>query len=199
MLQLRLLRRLSMRGNPLGSLTELQLTGGLEWPGGGKDAGQSEETNHNNNNAFSNAAGQLGEQAARALANMSRLLETYPQLFAANAAPTRYESAAQFASERFADEPQREALVWLLRRQEAEASHQLGDTYAPPPQQQQQQQQGAHSEPHLQLRQTGNRLAHFEHLQELDFGHCHLSYIQASVLAQLHSLKRLLLDGNQLR
>lgn len=39
----------------------------------------------------------------------------------------------------------------------------------------------------------------FLHLQELDFGQCQLRYIKWTVLSNLSQLKRLLLDGNQLR
>lgn len=39
----------------------------------------------------------------------------------------------------------------------------------------------------------------FKHLQELDFGHCHLQYIKWTTLKNLNQLKRLLLDNNQLR
>lgn len=40
---------------------------------------------------------------------------------------------------------------------------------------------------------------HFSQLQELDFGRCQLTYIKWSVFDQLDQLKRLHLDGNQLR
>lgn len=41
--------------------------------------------------------------------------------------------------------------------------------------------------------------SHFNQLQELDFGQCQLTYIKWSVFDQLDQLKRLHLDGNQLR
>lgn len=40
---------------------------------------------------------------------------------------------------------------------------------------------------------------HFDQLQELDFGRCQLTYIKWSVFDRLDQLKRLHLDGNQLR
>lgn len=233
MRKLRLLRRLSMRGNPLGQLTDLTLAGGLQSrrPLSGDKGQASQEqqqaatvTGSPSLSSSASFSSQLSEAAQRQLANMSRLLETYPELFSAQQEGTAGSSAhhdaqtdSQFVLERFAEEPQREALVWWLQNQsptrrvneepaeefvaEDELDNSASDASndASAAEQENNNEQVTAREDKLQLAARHVRLSQFEQLQELDFGHCHLSYIQAAVLADLASLKRLLLDGNQLR
>ena len=125
MRRLALLRRLSFRGNPLGQLNDLTLAGGL-W------SGQQLARRLRLRGAalvawwlsFSFAsppdradllAGQVGEQAGHKLANMSRLLESFPELFLAAETEEDLAGAQSLAVEQLADEPEREALIWLLK------------------------------------------------------------------------------------
>jgi len=208
-----LLRRLTMRGNPLHALDELALSGGLNLSAAKWATNQTE--------ADPSLAEPTGSAAGAELsANMSRLLETFPHLarslaasraqlgLGAHAAALRallqldQEEAADEAGAADDEEEEEAAESAVAAAEEAPASE-LRDELAESgfPQQGRRHQLASLGQP-TAGRGPAAKLsfaAHFKHLQELDFGHCKLTYIKWTALAHLVQLKRLLLDGNQLR
>lgn len=166
---LSLLRRLSLRGNPLLAVDELSLSGGLKWPEAGKQSEQS------------------------VALNMSRLLETYPD-FARAFLQRQLDADSLIKSGKRLNENENEnengpnssaleALNELVQQEAAELESQDSpDSWE--------------KSPASFATSLGD---HFGQLQELDLGQCKLSYIKWSCLQHLKQLKRLLLDGNRLR
>lgn len=158
---LSLLRRLSMRGNPLGALDERTF--------------ELEEREIQ--------PGEPDREQPRS--ELDRLVETYPELvrtWARQGQTTGLAEAELELLERafdLLDEPQSELDSLTGSEQSASSGN-----------------EGAK----LQLgRHCCSLGSHFLQLQELDFGRCQLSYIKWTTFEQLEQLKRLWLDGNQLR
>lgn len=186
MSHLSLLRRLSMRGNPLGRLT-------------------TDETV--TTNAKRGASGPADRWA--------RLVETYPELVRSllKLADTNSFNAINTGD----SSDQTKVLQMLANLMHKVDTEQVNEGASDDddddddanqlngyPEEDQQEQQGENSVDNEQTNGTDRKVAkplslYFKHLQELDLGQCKLTYIKWTTLANLNSLKRLYLDGNQLR
>ena len=198
---LSLLRRLSLRGNPLGRLDELTM--GPPRP-----------------LAEASAAGGGTRPELGLARNMSRLAETYPQLVRSVLRRIEWSKSRVAAVSESQEEAERtssndgplmgptegemlESLKRIFGRQEAGGSSVGGggelagnDLLAGSIDTLDQLDEALDKSRQTDLISFGR---HFGHLQELDLGECKLSYISWTTLTHLSSLKRLLLDGNQLR
>lgn len=218
MRHLKLLRRLSMRGNPLGSLDELSLSGHVGDVSGIEVASAKERQQQHQNATLASLKLQLG-----------RLHETYPELaraflsnrFAANeneepvAGPgdqllellseiSNVAAAAANAPAEILDESLSSSLIGTeIPGSTPEESDEFGEpirsknssSMRPTRRTQVDLEENSIVSP------TSVRLSlgHFEHLQDLDLGECQLVYIKWTTLQGLSSLKKLQLDGNRLR
>lgn len=189
--QLSLLRRLSMRGNPLQVLDELTLAPDDE-----------QEAEHG-----------TGEPTGRpALSeNASRLYESYPELVRALLHPGQHRPLDQAASElasslatEFGHTSADSPLASAALADEDDDSELAGSAWplvAGPDEALDGTPVGA-AELQSAARPaatTAASLGRFKQLQELDLGECQLEYIKWDTFKRLDSLKRLQLDGNKLR
>lgn len=200
MKHLTLLRRLSMRGNPLLELTEATLAGGVA-ADNRPNIGTRSPANNN--------------RASTLRANMSRLVETYPELMRHlvrqldnkvennNLNDNEHSIIRAGASREQAEIL--EVIESLLAKEEDAPSLSLDvdDNLAPANEDDDDVQVGATlqlgADLHRRRDAVNSFSLYFKHLQELDLGECKLIYIRWTSLAHLGSLKRLYLDGNRLR
>lgn len=244
--QLTLLRRLTMRGNPLYTLDEFTLSGGINgWPS--QVAPVKAQTN--NNPAESKESEEKEEKLTESGLNgatkrkLGRLFETYPKLartivrqrlqqlhldensmnenslsviIKGSKDGTRIFGGSDPEESLFDDLREFETLRSLIEQAEAAGGTSLldklggggtseDDTSEEPEEEQLEvSPSGNDSDNDNKSRQLEEEFrttfgAHFEQLQELDFGQCKLSYIKWNSFANLNQLKRLFLDGNHLR
>lgn len=175
--QLILLRRLTLRGNPLITLTDKTFSAAA--------ASTKSDKNISNLEASNSSSSLL----------LSRFVETYPEL--ANSLI----QSMQAEGEKFTSGKQEQlnADSDSLQLLEQIYNSQTGNK------------ESNELQPDSELVETpevalaGSELENqslgsvFDQIQELDFGQCQLEYIRWTVLMNLKSLKRLLLDGNNLR
>ncbi|CAA3006436.1 Leucine-rich repeat-containing protein 26 [Olea europaea subsp. europaea] len=201
MRHLALLRRLSMRGNPLRALDEATLQGGPT-PETQRTHTNTTETRHD---------------------DLIRLYETYPDLARALSRQATPMSSSSSSSSHEDERRQIELLGSIIselarRRkpsgalgfessqadradQPSLASDELGEpltSLSPSLEFRDEATDSPADDERRAARSIWPSLGLFEHLQELDLGECQLSYIKWSTFVGLRSLKRLQLDGNQL-
>lgn len=177
---LSLMRRFSMRGNPLRQLDELTLS--LE---------MSKTTNRQ--------ANKVRSQDPNATL-LSPFVENYPDL------ARSLVDANSEAKGRNEIPSQPQLANWRLDMQLMENLSRLSrDSFLEPTQEESADETENEIESDSQADNSIEREdptsigSHFVQLQELDFGRCQLRYIRWTTLRRLDQLKRLYLDGNQLR
>lgn len=221
--QLSLLRRLTMRGNPLYALNETTIAARAS------GAKQQPETSSPSDGFLRWRSSQAATKNERLpddellegplFADMNRLFETYPELVRALVDQhTNFQmdhaNAIKTANRRDRNGVDRLAATDLKIMQallqqddsagEADSATSLQDVGVD---ETDLIDNGAQSPADNELDGGANKLntaptqigAYFPHLQELDFGQCKLNYIKWTVLEHFNQLKRLYLDGNQLR
>lgn len=229
--QLSLLRRLTMRGNPLYALNETTIadrqlqSSQSQWTS--KANSQQPTTSSPSGGFFRWRTGQAAIKNERTddelldgplFAEMNRLFETYPELVRslvnqhtnfqldhANAIKTSNLRDKNGADRLAALELKiMQALLQQDDSGEADSTASLQDVGV---EETDLIDNGAQPPVDNELDGGANKLnsaptqigAYFPHLQELDFGQCKLNYIKWTVLEHFSQLKRLYLDGNQLR
>lgn len=203
---LALMRRLTMRGNPLYALDELTFSGGLSTAApGNNNSPEQQRVNIVQQRAEASDSSQT-RGIAIDLRNMSRLYETYPEL-ARSFVRQRLQSLdpsddnnliIKGRGQKVAapDDAELEMLQHIVLLNEPDGEFQAMDSveHLDGP-----MDGGDGIENASKYSGTTMLGDHFNQLQELDFGQCKLNYIKWTTLEHLNQLKRLLLDGNQLR
>lgn len=184
---LKLMRRFTMRGNPLGRLDRSTL---------------ELKTNF----AEIRPLKENIEDASENVTLLSRFVETYPEL--ARALATKLSSANSNVLDE-AEESNtsnqekflqilRKLLIGFERQQQQQQNHEgLYDQTEPS----NEIEFDGSNENEVESQELSEEISigsHFTQIQELDFGQCQLSYIEWSTLLRLNQLKRLFLDGNRL-
>lgn len=212
---MRLLRKLTMRGNPLKVLNETTLAGGLRLVKV-KQGFPSERAN------LAGVAGEAGQGGLydEALA----LWETFPGLASRLVAKRRLGGGPAEAAGVGSESSFEQVLARIVNESEEDGDADADDNYGEDDNADDNVIVAASSRRHLEadspasdsdndnsfalnLNELGNKRSHrfyslgsnFVHLQELDFGQCQLHYIKWTTFERLSSLKRLWLDGNKLR